>query len=76
MDIGSSELTVSLKGRVKVVQESSTQLPPLFGQLTGSAFELAKMEDLVDRKKFSPERTAECKSFMEQEERRNEQKGQ
>lgn len=66
VDIGASKFTLSLHGKVKVVLDHSMDEPRLIPQLTKSLIQLTNMGDLADSAKFSPQRKAECDSFMEE----------
>jgi hypothetical protein len=67
-DAGASTMTLSLGGKQKSVWDHAGKPPVLLDELYDDIDKLVPMDDLADTHKFSPERAAECETFLEQQE--------
>jgi hypothetical protein len=60
-DAGNESLKLSLHGKIKFVWDHAGNPPPIFGELADSIWKLSDIEKVADPRRFSPDRTAECK---------------
>jgi hypothetical protein len=70
-DAGSTELTLSLHGKSKNVWNHAGSPPLLFDELTEGIWAISPMDNLADPMKFTPQRSAECEAFLEEQESHN-----
>ena len=70
MDGGIEMVTLNLRGASRTVSNHNGDPPPLLDEVSAGIWELSRIANVADPRKFTPERAAECRRIEEERFRR------